>query len=240
MKRILPLTLLLGACGGMAIDGQVVDANGAAMADVSVTAFGHPCQTRTDAEGKFALECVPGEHRVVIGAEGYVPVEEDISAPERQRYEMGKKILIKIPEDKGIFLFRGGTYASLTDGRLSRRLEKSGKETLRAFCLDLEQSEPNELGAGVHNFFDHEHIGWRPFKLDEDGCAYRDRKNEKHQWTVEYREKAQFEEISLDRNKTIARIAFEPGDYFIADWKGFFTAPEGEKHTYTGHWIQVR
>jgi len=43
-----------------------------------------------------------------------------------------------------------------------------------------------------------------------------------------------------DEDKTIARISFEEGDYFIADWKGFFTPPEGEKHTYTGHWVRVR
>lgn len=243
MSRLAPALLLpLLACGGMAIDGEVVDTTGSPMADVSVTVFGQPCATRTDEKGRFSLTCTPGEYRVVIGEAGYVPVEEDVAATERERYDIGKKVLIKIPEDKGLFLFQGEAYQPLAPGRLGRQLTKQGKETLRAFCLDTEQSQPTELTPGVYNFFDHAHIGWRPFKLDEEGCAYRDRKNEQHQWTVEYREKAQYEEIGLDGEdtKTIARIAFEEGDYFIADWKGFFTAPEGEKHTYTGHWVRVR
>lgn len=241
MKKLLPLLLGLTACGGMAIDGQIVDVTGKPLEGVSVTAFGQPCSTRTDAEGKFSLECTPGSYRVVIGTTGYVPVEEDMEATERKRYELGKKILIKIPEEKGLFLFQGDAYLPLPSGLLSRNLTNEGKETLRAFCLDQEASKPVELTPGVYNFFDHAHVGWRPFLLDAEGCAYRDRKNEKHQWTVEYNQKAQLEEIGLDEDKTIARIALDEGDYFVADWKGFFMTPEdGAKHTYTGTWLRVR
>jgi len=237
----LGVALLALGCSKMAIDGEVVDATGAPMEGATISALGAPCTTQTDATGKFSLECLPGSYQLVVGYEGYVPFEDEIEATERKRYDIGKKILIKIPEDKGLFLFAGDAYEPLNDGRLARKLEKTGQETTRAFCLDPEQSEPNDLTPGVYNFFDHAHIGWRPFKLDADGCAYRDRKNQKHQWQVEYREKAQFEEHGLkDQDKTIARISFEEGDYFIADWKGFFTPPAGEKHTYTGHWVRVR
>ena len=131
----------------------------------------------------------------------------------------------------------------MKDGFLERVLDKDGPLTRRSMCLNPERGEPNELAAGTHAMFDYEHPGWRPFKLDADGCAYRDTKDADHKWTVNYREKAATETREVNRGKTIALIELKPGDYFIANWdKGFFNAVDlkTDRHSYSGHWIRVR
>jgi hypothetical protein len=244
----------------MAIDGTVVDADGAPIAgatvsampattastdedgNVSVQGAGRICQGRTDATGAFALECLPSTYDLIVSAEGFTSEEFQVEAPERKRYDVGKQLLVKIPAKEGLFLKQGTAYVEMAPGRVLRATEKKSGLLHRRFCLDTEAGEPTELAAGVHAFFDNEHQGWRPFKLDADGCAYRDTKNEQHQWTVEYREKAAYETRELNRGKTVALMKLPAGDYFIADWKGFFQKDpdRSRKDAYTGHWLKVR
>lgn len=237
------LLLILGAgCSRMAIDGEVSDARGNPLPGATVAAIGSPCLTTVDATGKFALPCPPGDYTVVISVEGYTSVQVDVQAPERKRYDIGKQVLIKVPAEKGLFLFGSDAYEPMLPGFVARELTKDGSLTQRKFCLDAETSKPNEVKAGVASFFDYEHPGWRPFRLDEEGCAYRDTKNQNHQWKVVYREKAEYETHQVNEGKTIARIQLEPGQYFIADWKGFFVPVEehDENHVYTGNWLVVK
>ena len=245
-RPLAPLALLaslaLTGCSKMAIDGVVVDANGKPLAGAMISTVGTPCNARSGEDGKFSLECPPGSYQIIISAEGYTSEDLDYEATERKRYDLGKKVLIKIPDEKGLHLLQGGTYVQMTAGFLNRNLEKDGNLVHRSMCLDRERSQPNALAAGPHALFDYEHPGWRPFLLDADGCAYRDTKNEKMQWTVEYREKADYETREINNGKTIALMALKPGDYFIADWdKGFFTAVDlkEDRHSYTGYWIHV-
>ena len=227
----------------MAVDGEVVDALGAPLPGARVTAVGTPCSARTDETGRFALECQPGTYRLVVSAEGYTTEEVDIEATERKRYDSGRHLLVKIPDERGLFLLRDGQYTAMEPGFVERTLVRDGKLTHRRMCLNAERGTPNTLPAGVHALFDYEHPGWRPFKLDADGCAYRDTKNEKHRWEVEYREKAPFETKQFNPGKEVALLTLETGDYFIANWdRGFFNAVDKkeDKHSYTGFWLQVR
>lgn len=249
------LSLALAGCGPMALDGEVVDANGEPIAGAMVSAMpiaaeaaegaattGRVCQTQSDAAGKFTVECPPGNYQVVVSAEGYTSEDVDVDASERQRYDLGKQLLVKIPEEKGLFLKKGAAYEAMVPGHLVRTTEKDGKLTHRRFCLDTEGGGPNELAAGRHAFFDYEHPGWRPWRADEEGCVYRDTKNEKHRWTVEYKERAAYETHQFNPGKEIALMELPPGQYFIADWKGFFQkSPDKEKkEAYTGYWLVVR
>lgn len=227
----------------MAVDGEVVDALGAPLVGARITAVGTPCSAQSEENGRFSLECQPGTHKLVISAEGYTTEEVDVEAPERKRYDAGKHLLIKVPEERGLFLLSEGLYTTMDAGFLERTLEKSGQRTHRKMCLNPERGAPNTLAAGVHALFDYEHPGWRPFKLDAEGCAYRDTKNAKHRWEVGYREKAPVETKQFNPGKEVALLTLEAGDYFIADWdKGFFNAVDKkeDKHSYSGFWLQVR
>lgn len=236
-------SLSLAACSVMAVDGEVIDAMGDGVPGAMVTAVGTPCTALTDDAGKFALECQPGTYKLVISAQGYTTEELDIEATERKRYNSGKHLLVKIPESRGLFLLKDGAYTEMAPGFVERTLTKDGKLTHRKMCLNPDRGEANELPAGLHALFDYEHPGWKPFKLDAEGCAYRDTKNEKLRWTVEYREKAEYETKEYNPGKEIALLKLEPGDYFIADWdKGFFNSVDSkeDKHSYTGFWLKVR
>ena len=64
-------------------------------------------------------------------------------------------------------------------------------------------------------------------------------KNKKAKWEVEYRDKPEFDEHKLSGRMKIARISFKPGDYFIADWRGFFVPSSDDKSSYAGHWVRI-
>ena len=102
----------------------------------------------------------------------------------------------------------------------------------------------NLFAAGTHAFFDNESIGWRPFRLDQDGCAYRMSPSSDTRWGVDYAEKASFETRQVAEGKEIVLMTLEPGRYFIADWdQGFFTkvkAEGGETLGYSGFYVEVQ
>jgi hypothetical protein len=231
------MALLAMGCQKMAVDGEVVNARGEPLVGASVTAMGTQCQATVNEKGTFALACVPDRHRLVVHLEGYTSEEILIDAQEHKRYDVGKTVLVKIPEAKGLFLFSEKEYVAMKPGRLGRNHEPDGEGYHRSFCLDEARSEANKVSAGVQGFFDYEHEGWKPFRLDADGCAYKDSKDSSGKYTVHYREKAKFQGKQLNRGKSVILMELKKGQYFIADWKGFFQPPPGEKHTYTGYWV---
>jgi hypothetical protein len=235
------LLSLLGGCSETVIDGRVVDARDMPLAGVNITAAGTVCSTVSDASGAFALECEPGSHTIVVSAAGYTSDEFTQSAPEKEHYDSGSHRLVRIPEHRGLHLFIDSAYTQMKSGRLRRELVEAGPIMHRSVCLDRERSEANTVEAGTHSLFDYEHSGWRPFKLDGNDCAYRDRKDEKHRWSEVYKNKPPYEVQEFNEGRSIVQVDLSPGEYFIADWKGFFVGADEreERHSYTGYWLHV-
>ncbi len=236
------LAFLLAGCGGTVIEGSIVDVAGKPIPGARAAAFGTTCMDQTDEQGHFELKCPAGEYDLIFSADGYTDERMTLAATERKTYDLGPQTLVKIPESKGLFLLVNDSYEAMKPGELVGRRKKEGGTVTRSFCLDREASQPNEVPAGEATFFDYEHPGWRPFRLDDEGCAYRDRKNKQHRWKVEYRERAKFTSKEVNEGKRLVTIDFEPGEYFIADWKGFFVPVEGEsdEKRYGGYWIVVK
>lgn len=238
---------LCAGCGKMAIEGTVVDAGGKPVTGATVNAVGTTCHTTVDDQGKFILVCDPGTYTLVIAQTGYISIQiDDFEATERKRYNLGKKVLIKIPDQKGLFLMRDDSYEPMKPGLLVRRYTTAPGRKERSFCLDRDNSEPNELKAGTWRLFDNASDGWRPFKLDDQGCAYRDYQDAKLRWHIEYKQKPSYEEHKVGERKKIALLKLDPGDYFVADWDhGFFTPTETNPddknayRTYSGYWLHV-
>ena len=195
----------------------------------------------TDAEGRFELVCVPGTYDISIGAMGYISESVDaLDANERKRYDLGKRILIRIPEEKGLLLFDGEVYTPMVEGRLERRAGGSGMSAYKHYCLPAGGTTVNALRAGSQGFFDNESEGWRPWRLDAEGCAYRMSPKTRTQWGVDYQEKAEFQTRAVAPDKKLVVMNLEPGRYFIADWrKGFFTKASDEEGGYTGFYLEV-
>lgn len=243
MKPLPPALLLLATgCGQMAIDGEVVTASGEPATGARVMAIGTTCTTTVGEDGRFALPCQPGTYKLSITREGYVEIEEDVEAPERERYDLGKKVMVAIPDAPGLFRFASDQYVELKPGLLDRTITSQDGTRARSYCLDRDASEANELAAGTHAFFDNQTKGWRPFRLDEQGCAYRDAQDAKARWEVVYKDKPNYEERTLETGRKLVAIELPAGEYFIADWdQGFFTPTkvDGEKR-YTGSWLVVQ
>ena len=186
-------SLCLGGCGSMAMDGVVVDHAGQPVVDATITAVGTPCQTHSDSAGAFSLECPPGVYDLSISQIGYVTVNfpEPYEAAERKRYDLGRQVLVKIPDDKGLLLFADAVFAPLEPGYLERDSGGFGKGQFRHYCLDRGDSAVNALSVGTHTFYDHASVGWRAFKLDDQGCAYKMSPNGPTSWGIDYNEKAE-------------------------------------------------
>ena len=236
------LAIGVGGCGKMAIDGEVVDVTGAPLADAVVTAVGQRCQTRTDLEGKFSLVCLPGMFSIHIGYEGFIEHQiEAYDASERKRYDLGKTVMVKMPSKKGLLKFDGGEYRLMEPGLLRLIKEGAGTAMSKRWCLPENGTPATRLAAGNQAFFDNETLGWRPFVLDDEGCAYRMSPNSKTSWGVDYNEKANFVTRQLVQGKTVVVMELPRGEYFIADWEGgFFTrAKLGDEKGFGGFYLKV-
>ena len=243
------LPLLVG-CGKMAIDGTVQDVAGEPIVGARVTLIGNQCQTVTDAEGKFALPCLPGVYDLTIGADGFLAHDlRAFDASERKRYDVGVRTLIRMPTEKGLLRFTDNEYVSLERGWIERRKGGSGTDQWKIYCLPEDEAEAaaipeNTFAAGNQPFFDNDSGGWRAWKLDEEGCAYRMAPDSTSSWEMTYGVKPEQQEQQLEEDKSIVVLALEPGRYFVADWTtGFFKmAREGDKEekAYWGYHFVVQ
>jgi len=242
------LLSMLAGCGKMAIDGTVSDVSGEPIVGARVTLIGTQCQTVTDAEGRFELPCLPGVYTLTIGADSYLAQDiEQFDASERKRYDVGTRNLIKLPTDKGLLKFVDNAYEPLARGWIERRKGGSGTDQWKIYCLPEDEAERAEIpvntfAAGNQPFFDNDSGGWRAWKLDEEGCAYRMAPDTKSSWEMTYGEKPEMQEQRLEDGKSIVVLALEPGAYFVADWgTGFFkSATENERKAYWGHHLVVQ
>lgn len=248
MRSAAILLILSGltACSNMAIEGDVVDVTGAPVVGANISAVGAPaCTTTTDDAGHFELVCAPGVYTVNIGAAGYISETLDqFDASERQRYPIGRKVMIKIPVERGLLKFDGQSYTAMEPGVVVKNAGGKGTDAFKHYCLADDHENPtNRMAKGTVAFFDNESPGWRPFRLDDEGCAYRMSPTSDTRWGVDYAEKAEIETKQVEEGKEIVLITFEPGQYFIADWeRGFFMKVKdeaGETIGYSGFHVVV-
>lgn len=236
------LLLNLFACTRMAIDGQVVDVTGTPIEGAMVTAVGQPCMTSTDAEGMFALTCSPGVYTLTVGYSGYMSEEwPDYDASEHKRFELGKIVLVKIPIEKGLLRFSANEYLPMETGHIDIQKGGVGLKAFKHYCIEGDDVPVNLVPAGTVPFFDHDHVGWKAWRLDEEGCAYRMAPANKTRWEKTYGTTADVTKRKVEETKHIVLMTLEPGEYFIADWdQGFFT-PNRDKEIggYTGIYVRA-
>ncbi len=246
MKALAPsslfLALVLVGCGTTTLDGVVVDHAGDPVPDATITAVGTQFQGVSDATGAFSVQVAPGSYDLTISQVGYVTINfpEPYEATERKPYDLGQQVLVKVPDEKGLLLFADSSFSALEPGFLERKSGGFGDGQYRHYCIDREGSAVNALSADTHTFFDHESVGWRAFRLDDDGCAYKMSPNSKSSWGIDYNEKAEVKTEQLEQGLERALVTLEVGEYFIADWdQGFFTKKSKEDPRYTGFYLKV-
>jgi len=236
----------LTGCGKMAVDGEVVDVTGAPIAGATVTLVGGQCQSVTDENGKFRVPCLPGKYMVHINADGFLEIKvEDFDGSERKSYDLGKQMMVTLPKQEGLLLLDEDHYKAMPKTLLERTKGGAGLEQWKHYCLPSDREVPAEqivrLPAGNHAFFDNRTSGWRPWLLDEDGCAYKMAPKSKNAWEMTYGEKANFIKEQIEEGMSLVLMELPAGQYFVADWDGgFFTRGTiGEEKGFLGHYIVV-
>jgi hypothetical protein len=224
----------------MKIMGQVQDRTGSGIAGATVTAAETPCSSISAADGHYSLSCETGQHRLVISKPGHLTAEVHVGADEKQDYTAPTARLLRIPESPGLYWLTEEGYASLKPTHLVENVSGKGRKKKRAYCLDSEQSERNRSSSLSLSFLDREAAGWRLVRLDAEGCAYRDSRNQRGSWVADYLDKPKLQTQKISAQVQLKEAELPAGEYFVADWRGFFVATEapGEKH-FGGAWITV-
>ena len=189
------------------------------MVGAMATVVGTLCQEHTDEQGFFELKCKQkGAVQVAISQTGYVSKSIEWVPSATKQTDLGKVHLIKIPTEQGLFLFDGASYKTMQPGHVQRNVT-SGSSVEKNYCIARDRSSENRRPAGTIPLFDNEHDGWRIWKLDDEGCAWRMRcKNSRSKCEAVYRERMRGEERQLEDAKRIVLVDLQPGEYFIADW----------------------
>jgi hypothetical protein len=233
------LLWLISACTHPSIEGVVVDATDTPLSAVSVTVNRADCSAVSNAAGRFSLACNSGALELTLTHPEFFTKQLSLTAAEGDTRRLPKTTLVRIPKEDGLFIFKDKQYIGLDGGVLKRDTETRGTAKRRSYCLDRSLSTANPIAAGRTRFADRNAKPWRLFKLDALGCAYRDARDAKGRWVVEYRDRPALSRETGDDGMAILEGTLDEGEYFVADWGGFFVAdPPGEGH-YTGRWIRV-
>ena len=236
------LAWLLAGCGQLSVEGEVRTGSGAPAVGARVQAEGEDCATTVDAQGRFELSCRPGPRAVHIAQDGYLPVRVELPATDGAARVLEPQTLVQIPPGPGLYWSDAGVQRPLPRAWLERRVQgASGKGRSRAWCLLPDAAPATVLPPGVTSLYDMEATPWRPFRLDAEGCAYRDQQNDQGQWEVGYKDKPPTQERELQPGLKLVLVELPAGDYFLADWgQGFFTPDPAQAERYTGYWLSVR
>lgn len=250
-RALLPLLMLgLPACGGAVVEGIVLSPHGQPVVGAPVTVDGQPCADETDERGAFQLTCEPGELRLHVRPPGQTEAHHTLAALEHQDYSAGLLTVMPTPPTPGLWLVDGPGLRALPRHTLRRTVDEGADGALsRRFCLEKGGDPPLPSSPGPVAFAERLPDGapatasstWRAFKLDAEGCAYRDTRNARLQWTEGWKVKPVAEVAQVAEGHRWVTLQLEAGDWFIADWNDFFV-PLGEgadNDRFGGAWIQT-
>ena len=227
-------------CGTTTLSGTVIDASDVPIGGVVVRAEADPeCNTKTNDAGIFTLECAPGDWTVLFEHLDHLSVVRTATLNLGDRVELTRTILQAIPTEPGLHILVNNRFELLPSASLTRTTINTGTAKQRAFCVDSETAAPFAAGrAGTVTMLANVPPNWRAFRMDQHGCAYRDAKTAEGQWMIDHQERPA---LHTDRKQTgVVLTTWEAagGDYFLADWAGFFVPVAPDTDSYSGRWIR--
>ena len=236
--RFLCLSFVI-ACQPSQISGTVLDSAGNGVSGVTVSIEGTNSTDVTTADGVYQLDLRAGEVIINVQHPDFFSRIHTIQIDESAPRQLKPTVLVRKPADNGLFVLQDASLLPLRLGSLTRDTQTKGPAKKRRFCLDRTKSEATPLPVGRARLADKNASPWRLFRLDGDGCAYRDARDSNGRWVVEYRDRPDLVQQSRDDGIALHDVQLAKGEYFIADWAGFFVAEPDNDGRYTGRWIQV-
>ena len=227
-------------CSTTTLSGTVVDASDMPLGGVVVRTEANPeCSTTTNDAGTFTLECAPGDLTVLFEHPDHLSVVRTTALTPNDSVELTRTTMHAIPTETGLHILVNNRFEPLPSASLKRTTINNGSAKQRAFCVDSETASPFAAGrAGTVTMLANVPQNWRAFRMDEHGCAYRDAKTAEGHWVIDHQERPA---LHADRKQTgvvLTNWDAAGGDYFLADWAGFFVPVASETDTYSGRWIR--
>lgn len=110
---------LLTACGPRAkVAGEVRDGFGSALQGVAVSVPGTQFKAVTDTEGRYEIQYAPGRFQVNFTKDGYLAKTLDFEVVTETEVPAEQVVLIKIPQEAGVYFWGAEDYVSLGSGKL--------------------------------------------------------------------------------------------------------------------------
>lgn len=224
-----------------------MDASGSPIPGAKVSRQASDCSTLTREDGRFDLRCEAGTWKISIHHPSFYSNTETVSVPNGSQLVLERSTLIQVPESDGLHLLRDASFVPLVPTTLERASNSNGEAKRRDFCVDRGLSVPNKVSSGTLRFLERSPTTpWRMFRMDPAGCAYKDSRNQEGRWVVEHRDRVSsrvetFGDHPGSVNLAVLRLVkVEAGEYFIAEWSGFFVPTGPKASTYKGYWVQVQ
>ena len=234
-------TALFLACTSTTVTGVVMDAQSDPVPAVDIIAdVGDDCRTQTDASGSFFLECPPGDWELTATHQGYLHARRSIAVASGTQQNLEPIRLLKIPSGNELHVLLAGTFIALEQTTLQRSTAVTGNAKARDFCVTPDQSPTITVPASADvTMLSIAPVDWRPFRMDAEGCAYRDEKTTEGQWVINHQDRPEVRRVPEHTNAIVSRWSANAGDYFVAEWAGFFVPTAPKAQTYSGWWLRV-
>lgn len=244
MIRRRMLSTLLAAtlgCSTTTLSGVVIDANNQPVNGVVVRTDDSPdCATETKGTGVFQLECPPGDWSLRFEHSAYLSAVRSAQVASGDDATLTPTILRAIPQKTGLHVLVDNRFELLPATTLTRTTRTEGAAKERAFCIDSDALEPTPAArSGLITMIATDPSSWRAFRMDENGCAYRDAKTADGHWVIEHQDRPDLRTNREQRGVWLTTWDATSGDYFLADWAGFFVPLKTDPERYSGRWLRV-
>jgi len=103
------ITITLFSCKRTAIEGVVKDGFGNPIKDVVVSIDGTQFTSKTDDNGEYSVEYVPGDIKVNISKVGYTDTSFNLKIATETTYPIATATVYEIPKEKGVWVMDYGS-----------------------------------------------------------------------------------------------------------------------------------
>lgn len=101
---ILATTCVLSSCS-KTINGKVIDNFGKPIKDVEVMISNTQYKAETNNSGDYSIDYAAGEVKISFCKEDFIGTNDVLYITEKQTYPLKEKVLTRLPNDVGIYLF---------------------------------------------------------------------------------------------------------------------------------------
>lgn len=112
------------------INGKIKNNFGEPVSNVVIKIPNSDFKTRSDKDGTFKLDYVPGKFKVNFEKDGYLPESKSLNISQKSKYPIGKIEMIKLPKSKGIFYIDSNINKYIELPRLSLAHTKETKYSM--------------------------------------------------------------------------------------------------------------